>query len=201
MKKYMFFLFFLIASFNIYCQRDGMSYQALIMNPYGEEIPGYNNPNAPLLDHLICIQFTIIDHNGSKEYIETQTVSTDSYGMVNLTIGNGVKTGGYSDSWKDIIWDSNSKELKVSLDITATCNVFYEISNQYLHSVPFALYAASAGSVKSNLTKDEKENKAWLDAVEKIKEAKKLLDLKIITKKEYDKFSSKMKKIILRKNK
>jgi hypothetical protein len=199
MKKFMYILVFFIGLTNVYSQRNGMSYQALIMNPSGEEIPGYNNNNSPLLDKLVCVKFSIIDHNGSEEYIETQTVSTDSYGMVNLTIGEGVKNGGYSNSWNDIVWDSNSKELKIYLDATGECSVFYEISNQYFHSVPFALYAANAGSAKSSLTKEEKERELWADAVEKIKEAKRLLDLEIITRKEYEKLSSKLKKIILKK--
>lgn len=199
MKKIMCTIILLIGLSNLYSQRNGMSYQALIIDPYGEEIPGYNNNNAPLLDQLVCIQFTIIDHNGSKEYIETQMVSTDSYGMVNLTIGNGVKSGGYSESWNDILWDFNSKELKVSLDVTGLCGTFYEISNQYLHSVPFALYAASAGVVKSNLTKEEKQIEVWQNATKKIKEVKELLDLEIITRKEYEKISKRLKKIILKK--
>ena len=98
MKKIIYLLILFAITTNINAQRNGLSYQALIMNPSGEEIPGYNNPNAPLLDQAICIKFAIIDHNGSKEYVETQIVSTDSYGMVNLTIGNGVKSGGYSCS-------------------------------------------------------------------------------------------------------
>ena len=199
MKKIIYLLILFAITTNINAQRNGLSYQALIMNPSGEEIPGYNNPNAPLLDQAICIKFAIIDHNGSKEYVETQIVSTDSYGMVNLTIGNGVKSGGYSSSWKDILWNSNSKELKVSLDVTGTCGTFFEISNQYLHTVPFALYAANAGSVKSNLTREEKQKELWVEAVEKIKESKRLLDLEIITRKEYEKISRRLKKIILKK--
>ena len=192
MKKIICTIILLIGLSNLYSQRNGMSYQALIIDPYGEEIPGYNNNNAPLLDQLVCIQFTIIDHNGSKEYIETQMVSTDSYGMVNLTIGNGVKSGGYSESWNDILWDFNSKELKVSLDVTGLCGTFYEISNQYLHSVPFALYAASSGTVNPNINIE-----IWNNAIKQIKDSKELLDLGIITKKEYEKISKRLKKIII----
>ena len=87
----------------------------------------------------------------------------------------------------------------MSLDVTGTCGTFFEISNQYLHSVPFALYAANAGSVKSNLTRKEKQKELWVEAVEKIKESKRLLDLEIITRKEYEKISRRLKKIILKK--
>ena len=192
MKKYIYFSLFFFCVISMHSQRNGMSYQALIMDPNGEELPGYNNANSPLIDQLICIQFAIVDHNGSKEYVETQTITTDSYGMVNLTIGDGVNFGGYADSWNDVLWDSNSKELIVSLDISAGCDTFYEISNQYLHSVPFALYAASSGTVNPNINIE-----IWNNAIKQIKDSKELLDLGIITKKEYEKISKRLKKIII----
>ena len=181
-----------------YSQRDGLSYQALVMNPFGEEIPGYNNLSNPLLDQLICLKFSIIDSNGSEEYSESQSVITDGYGMVNLTVGNGEKLKGYANTWKDIIWGPESKELKVYLDVKGSCENFVEISNQFLSSVPFAMFAASAGSVKSGLTEEEKKTKKWINAVDKIKELKNLMDSGIITKKEYEKSSKNLKKIILK---
>ena len=122
-------------------QRTGISYQALILNPNGEQLPGYNNQNAPLVNTDICLEFLIIDENGSTEYSETQSVKTDKYGMVNLSIGNGNFAGGYSGGWSGIVWSEKSKKLKVNLDITGSCSSFTEISNQDLTAVPFALFA------------------------------------------------------------
>lgn len=122
-------------------QRTGISYQALILNPNGEQLPGYNNQNAPLVNTDICLEFLIIDENGSTEYSETQSVKTDKYGMVNLSIGNGNFAGGYSGGWSGIIWSEKSKKLKVNLDTTGSCSSFTEISNQDLTAVPFALFA------------------------------------------------------------
>ena len=68
-------------------------------------------------------------------------MTTDKYGMVNLTIGTGDYAGGYSGGWNGIVWSEKSKKLKVNLDITAACSRFTEISNQDLTSVPFALFA------------------------------------------------------------
>jgi len=195
MKKSI-YLFILLFTSIIYCQRDGMSYQALIMNPFGEQIPGYNNSNNPLLDKLICLKFSILDNNGSIEYSETQTVTTDGYGMVNLTIGKGDKESGYANNWNEINWGPDSKELKVSLDVEGACSSFFEISNQFLSSVPFAMYAASAGSLKT--TKRNEKDEIWNSAVIKLKHTKELLDLNIITEKEYKKISIKLKKIILK---
>ena len=41
MKKFIYILVFFIGLINVYSQRNGMSYQDLIMNPSGEEIPGF----------------------------------------------------------------------------------------------------------------------------------------------------------------
>ena len=55
MKK-IFFTLFLLSSISLFSQqRTGISYQALILNPNGEQLPGYNNQNAPLVNTDICI--------------------------------------------------------------------------------------------------------------------------------------------------
>ena len=113
MKK-IFFTLFLLSSISLFSQqRTGISYQALILNPNGEQLPGYNNQNAPLVNTDICIEFLILDENSSIEYSETQSVKTDKYGMVNLSIGNGNFAGGYSGGWSGIVWSEKSKKLKV----------------------------------------------------------------------------------------
>ncbi|MDB9995300.1 hypothetical protein OAD95_04095 [Flavobacteriaceae bacterium] len=140
--KNIFISFFVLLSFSLFSQqRTGISYQALILNPSGEQLPGYNNQNAPLVNTDICIEFLIIDENSSTEYSETQSVKTDKYGMVNLSIGNGSFAGGYSGGWSGIVWSEKSKKLKVNLDTTGACSSFIEISNQDLTAVPFALFA------------------------------------------------------------
>ena len=140
MKKLVLF-FCLLISLSAYSQRTGISYQALIINPEGEQLPGFNNQNAPLVNTAICLEFIIIDHNNAIEYSEYQSVTTDKYGMVNLTIGTGNFAGGSSGGWDNIIWSENSKRLKVRLDVSGTCSGFVEISDQELTSVPFALFA------------------------------------------------------------
>ncbi|MDC3077640.1 hypothetical protein OA327_02895 [Flavobacteriales bacterium] len=140
MKKLVLF-FCLLISLSAYSQRTGISYQALIINPDGEQLPGFNNQNAPLVNTAICLEFIIIDHNNSIEYSEYQSVTTDKYGMVNLTIGTGNFAGGSSGGWDNIIWSENSKRLKVRLDVSGTCSGFVEISDQELTSAPFALFA------------------------------------------------------------
>lgn len=141
MKKILITLFVLTSISLFSQQRTGISYQALILNPNGEQLPGYNNENSPLVNTDICLEFLIIDDTGSTEYSETQSVKTDKYGMVNLSIGNGDFAGGYSGGWNDIVWSEKSKKLKVNLDTSGSCTSFIEISNQDLTAVPFALFA------------------------------------------------------------
>ena len=140
MKKIFLFIC-IIFSLSLYSQRTGISYQALILDPNGEQLPGYNNDNAPLTNTAICLEFIIRDDRNVIEYSEYQSVTTDKYGMVNLIIGTGDYAGGYSGGWDGIVWSEKSKKLIVKLDTSASCSDFIEISNQELTSVAFALYA------------------------------------------------------------
>ena len=140
MKKYLLYITILF-SVSIFSQRTGISYQALILNPNGEQLPGYNNQKSPLINQDICLEFSIVDDRTIEEYVETQSVKTDSYGMVNLIIGTGSFEGGFAGSWDKVIWSEKSKKLKVRLDISGSCSSYTEISNQELTSVPFALFA------------------------------------------------------------
>jgi hypothetical protein len=142
MKKILLFLIMTL-SFNSFSQ-NGISYQALILNPTGEELPGVNNSNAPLSNKLICLKFSILDSNSNLEYIETHKITTDAYGIVNLIIGTGNQIGGYASSFSNILWNNTAKNLKVDLDVQANCTYFIEISNQPFTYVPFAYYAANA---------------------------------------------------------
>jgi len=140
MKKIFLFIC-IIFSLSLYSQRTGISYQALILDPNGEQLPGYNNENSPLTNTAICLEFIIRDDRNVIEYSEYQSVTTDKYGMVNLIIGTGDYAGGYSGGWSSIVWNEEAKKLVVKLDTSATCSDFIEISNQELTSVAFALYA------------------------------------------------------------
>ena len=120
-------------------QRNGISYQALIINSSEVELPGANQKYTPLRNQNICLKFSLIDEMGNYEYIEHTTTTTDSNGMVNVVIGTGTAVGG--GLWSDIEWSSAMKSLAVDFDVTGQCNSFEELSLQQLTAVPFALYA------------------------------------------------------------
>ena len=136
----------LFISFIGYSQTNGITYQAVIINPSGEELPGVNNTNAPLANKNICLKFSILNQNSQFEYIETIQTTTDEFGMVNLIIGTGVRIGGSATSFSNIVWNTNPKRLKVDLSTTGLCSTYTEISNQPFTAVPFALFAASSGT-------------------------------------------------------
>ena len=136
----------LFMSFISYSQTNGITYQALIINPSGEELPGVNNINAPLTNKNICLKFSILNQSSQFEYIETVQTTTDEFGMVNLIIGTGDQIGGYASSFSTILWNANPKSLKVDLSTTGICSYYTEISNQPFTAVPFALFAATAGT-------------------------------------------------------
>ncbi|WP_353078263.1 hypothetical protein [Flavobacterium sp.] len=143
MKKCL-FLALLFSTFGF--SQNGISYQALILNPSGEQLPGQDNTHAPISNKLVCLKFAIIDHTNQIEYLETHKVSTDAYGIVNLVIGTGEKIGGYASSFSNVVWGNNPKSLKVDLDVNANCTNFVGISNQPFTYVPLAYYAANSGS-------------------------------------------------------
>ena len=125
-------------------QSSGITYQAVIYNPAGEELPGVDNPYAPLTNQDVCLQFGIVDADGNLEYQEQVQVTTDPFGMVNLLIGTNTQTGGYAVDFAGIQWTADAKFLVVDLDIKGTCNNFEELSNQPFTYVPFAYYSPAS---------------------------------------------------------
>ena len=109
-------LIFLLQSIITQAQSEGITYQAVIYNPAGEQLPGVNNPYAPLLNQSVCLRFNLISSNGLLEYQEFIQTTTDSFGMVNLLIGRNTPTGeGAVNDFSEIQWVTDSKSLIVEL--------------------------------------------------------------------------------------
>jgi len=141
--KRLLLLFLLISSY-CFSQSSGITYQAVIYNPNGEELPGVDNPYAPLVNKSICLQFGIVDADGTIEYQEQTQVTTDAFGMVNLLIGTSTQTGGFAQGFTGIEWSADAKFLKVDLDTRGNCVSFEELSNQPFTYVPFAYYSPAS---------------------------------------------------------
>ena len=118
----------------------GISYQALILQPE-DQIPGYNNQDAPLTDTNICLLFSITSANGSIEYQEQKQLSTDRFGMINTIIGRGQVSYG---SWNEINWGDSLKFLKVEVNLDGQCSNYTLLAFEELTAVPYALNAQAS---------------------------------------------------------
>ena len=139
MKK--FILLTLISCFTLlgFSQNSGITYQAVIYNPEGEALPGYDNQLAPMVEIDVCLRFSI--YGDGLEYEEVAQTTTDKFGMVNIRIGDNSQTGGSVNSINDVNWDTGSKSMRVELSTGGSCSAFQQISYQEFSYVPFAYYA------------------------------------------------------------
>jgi hypothetical protein len=147
MKK-LFYILLLLGSTYVFAQNKGMTYQAVIYAPGGQNVPGVNVANVPMTNRTICLQFSLLDASSGLEYQEVVKTKTDEFGMVNITIGSGTQTGGYATSFGAVVWSASAdKSMKVALDATGLCNQYEELSVEKLDAVPFANAAITAGNV------------------------------------------------------
>jgi hypothetical protein len=143
MKKIL-LAFFILLGTSAFAQQKGIGYQAVIINPKQIAAPGYNAVGTPLANKSVCMSFQILNAASQVEYQETQTLTTDQFGMVNLIIGNGAKTGGTATALATVTWGLGVKTLVVSVNTNGTCSDYTEISRQALNYAPYALYAEDA---------------------------------------------------------
>ena len=144
MKNILFFTFICI-SFVAKSQNKGLNYQAVILDPKPLEIPGETITGQPLMNEKICVKFSIYSSSNRLEYEEIQETITDNFGLINLTIGNANASGnnsGIYKSFNQIVWDTQVKDLKVSVSFSG-CTNFIQVSKQTLNYTPYALYAES----------------------------------------------------------
>jgi len=148
MKKVLLIVMFMTALFEGFSQTRGISYQAVILSPNAQEIPGVDAQGNILANSAIAIQFTIVDASGSEVFQEYHTTSTDRYGMINLSIGNGTIT---YNSFNDIVWDGTTKKLKVGIDFSGGSN-FSPLSEQNLSYMPQPVSNETAQIINGNTT-------------------------------------------------
>jgi hypothetical protein len=122
-----------------------LNYQAVILDPKAIDIPGASIVGQPLNKGNVCLRFSLLNAQGGLDYEETQQVTTDEYGLVNVAIGAGAQAqAGNSTSiyksFDSVLWNSSVKSLKVSVSYDG-CNSFKQVSAQALNYTPYALYA------------------------------------------------------------
>ena len=117
-------------------QTEGISYQAVLLNPSTTELPGHDTQNDLLRNHRVNFEFTILSSVNNTIYQETQTTFSDTNGLVNLIIGQGIPVVG---SFQEIEWNGELRILTVKLDVNGGNN-FAPLSSQELLYLPFAIH-------------------------------------------------------------
>jgi hypothetical protein len=117
-------------------------------NAFNYSAVARNTDGQPIAIKTISIQISILKTSltGEPKYIENHRVTTDPYGLFNLIIGKGSIQSG---SITTIDWSNDNYYVKVGMDINGGNN-FLTMGTTQLLSVPYALYAKSAGNIVSN---------------------------------------------------
>ncbi|MBK7761900.1 MAG: tail fiber domain-containing protein [Bacteroidetes bacterium] len=125
--------YLLIGTFAFAQAPQSFPYQAVARDNNGNLLTGAN----------IALRFSILDGSnaGPIVYQENHLTTTNTLGLFNLNIGQGVVQSG---TFANINWGSGSKFIKVELD-PAGGNAFTVMGTTQLLSVPYALYANVPG--------------------------------------------------------
>ncbi len=147
MMKKIFYLFLLQAFLlNTYSQHMpvGINYQAVARDKAGNEIKSKN----------LNVRISILrgDATGHTEYAETHSVTTDPFGLFNITIGEGSYYAGEKSEFVNIDWGSSPHFLKIEIDFGEG---FIGMGTMQFLAVPYALYAATAGSAGGEEDRDK----------------------------------------------
>ena len=120
-----------------------------------------DNFSNPAKDRQIYVESSIIQttSNGTKVLIELHKTTTDAMGVFNISLGNGIRTGGTSTGLATIDWSKGPFYLNLKVAITPISgNNSWDYTKEWVDMgvtnfgvVPFALYAASAAKVDDKL--------------------------------------------------
>ena len=129
----LFFLLAMVCSIAAQTVPQGINYQCIVRN---------DQTGDPVINQTVTLLFSIRSGspNGAVDYQEKHIGSTNEFGLINLVIGRGQPQ---VSNFAAINWSAGSKFLTVLLE--SSPNVFDEIGNSELLSVPYALYAQNGG--------------------------------------------------------
>lgn len=116
---------------------DRISYQAVVRNSAGELV---RNQAVGVRTAL-----TRDSIGGATVYSETHALTTNANGLVSFEFGAGLVATG---TMLGLDWSDGPYFIRTEVDLNGSTNYQF-LGGQQLLSVPFALYAATAGSVAS----------------------------------------------------
>ncbi|WP_222166627.1 collagen-like domain-containing protein [Edaphocola aurantiacus] len=102
-----------------------------------------NNTGAALPNQSLGLRISILDgsSSGTVVYSERQSATTNTYGLYNISVGNGTPLSG---TMAAVNWGTGDKYMKVEIDPAGGTN-YTNLGATQLLSVPFALHAANGG--------------------------------------------------------
>jgi len=113
---------------------QALNYQAVARNTSGNLI----------INQLVGLKLSILagSSTGTVAYSETQSATTNQFGLFTISIGTGTPVTG---TFSAINWSTGQYWLKVEMDATGGTS-YVAMGTAQLLSVPYALYAASSGT-------------------------------------------------------
>ena len=130
-KKYLLSIIcFLFVSISMFSQSpQAFKYQSVVRDAQGNALANQN----------VSFKISILQSTstGSSVYSETQNVTTNAFGLANLSIGSGVVVSG---NFSSIAWESDNFFIQTELDISGATGYILMGSTQLL-SVPYALHS------------------------------------------------------------
>ncbi|OJV56086.1 MAG: hypothetical protein BGO31_18620 [Bacteroidetes bacterium 43-16] len=123
--------------YSSFAQPLNFNYQGIARNASG----------APLANQSIGLRISILDNADVSVFSETQTTTTNAYGLYNLQIGNGTVLAGTMSA----VAIMNTAKIKVEID-PAGGTSYVDLGTQQLNSVPFALNAKGVEATSSGGT-------------------------------------------------
>jgi hypothetical protein len=146
-KKGFTFLAALLITVSIFGQSpEKISYQAVVRD----------GTNTKVANQVVGIRISVLQTtaNGTAVYVETQTPTTNANGLLSIYIGAGTAVTG---TFSVIAWSTGLYFIKTEIDPTGNNGNYTITGATQLVSVPFALYAKTAGN---DVLKENTANKS-----------------------------------------
>ncbi|MBR6081870.1 MAG: InlB B-repeat-containing protein [Salinivirgaceae bacterium] len=113
--------------------QNGFAYQAVIRDANGELVT----------NKQVEMKFTL-KHDGASCYSETQTVTTNEYGNIQVVVGNGKKVDG---DFASVPWNTFDIKMEVAVNVDGKGEVV--LGEVPVQGAPYAMYAQKAGGITS----------------------------------------------------